>query len=133
MWDWRHLGRLLADDEVVDAANGAADAAQDKGPGTLELVLYVFGPAMLVFMLVNAMMGGPGRKEKARRQQLLSSLKKNDQVVTIGGIFGTVVNVSEDKLAVTIRVDDHAKIKVRLDAIREVVSRPGEETSTEKT
>jgi preprotein translocase subunit YajC len=134
MWDWRNIVTLLADD-VQEAADAAGNPANGQGPNMFELLIYVVMPVMVVFMLINAMLGGPERKEKARRQQLLNSLKKNDQVVTIGGIFGTVVSVSDDKSAVTIRVDDNAstKIKFRLDAIREVVSRPGEETSTEKS
>ncbi len=133
MWDWRQFGYLLADD-IQDVADGAAGngAANNGGGGILPLLVY-FGPVLLIFLVVNAMLGGPDRKDKKRREQLLSTLKKNDQIITIGGIFGTVVSVSEDKSAVTVRVDDNtsAKIKIRLDAIREVVSRPGEETSKE--
>jgi preprotein translocase subunit YajC len=132
MWDWRSIGRLLADD-VPEAVNDAAGngAGGDGGGSGIWPMLMVFGPALIIFMLINALLGGPDRKEKARRQQLLSTLKKNDQIVTIGGILGTVVSVSDDKSSVTIRVDDNSRIKFRLDAIREVVSRPGEETTKE--
>ena len=129
---------MLADD-IQDVAEGAGNGAGagngggGGGGGGMMPMLLFFGVPLLVFMVLNTMLGGPDRKEKQRREQLLSTLKKNDQVVTIGGIFGTVVSVSDDKTAVTIRVDDNtsAKIKIRLDAIREVVSRPGEETSKE--
>lgn len=132
MWDWRSIGMLLADD-VPEAVNDAAGngGAGDGGGGGIWPLLMVFGPMLIIFMLVNAMLGGPQRKEQARRQQLLSSLRKNDQIVTIGGIMGTVVSVSDDKSSVTVRVEDNVKIKFRLDAIREVVSRPGEETTKE--
>lgn len=134
MWDWRQFLYLLADDiqDVADGAAGNGAANNGGGGGILPLLVY-FGPVLLIFLVVNAMLGGPDRKEKQRREQLLSTLKKNDRVITIGGIFGTVVSVNEDKSSVNIRVDDNtnAKIQIRLDAIREVVSRPGEETSKE--
>lgn len=134
MWDWRNIACLLADD-IQDVAEGAADGAANGngGGGGIWPMLIMFGPILLVFLVVNTMLGSPEKKERQRREKLLSTLKKNDQVVTIGGIYGTVVSVSDDKSAVTIRVDDNtsAKIKIRLDAIREVVSRPGEETSKE--
>lgn len=131
MWDWRSIGTLLADDVPEAANDAAANGAGGDGGGGIWPMLMVLGPMLLVFMLVNSLLGGPQRKEQARRQQLLSTLKKNDQVVTIGGIMGTVVSVSDDKSSVTVRVEDNAKIRFRLDAIREVVSRPGEETTKE--
>jgi preprotein translocase subunit YajC len=132
MWDWRQFLYLLADD-IQDVADPAAGNGAANGGGGIMPLLIMFGPILLIFLVVNAMLGGPDRKEKKRREELLGTLKKNDQIITIGGIFGTVVSVSEDKSAVTVRVDDNtsAKIKIRLDAIREVVSRPGEETSKE--
>jgi len=56
------------------------------------------------------------RKE---HQQMLKNLKKNDAVVTTGGIFGTVVNVKPD--AVTLRVDDNVRIDVEPSAIARLV------------
>jgi len=41
---------------------------------------------------------------------MISSLKKNDKVVTIGGIYGVVVNVKEK--TVILRVSDNVKIEV---------------------
>ncbi len=83
---------------------------------------------MLVIMLPLAavwyfLILAPQNKERASRKKTLDSLKKNDSVVTIGGILGTVVNLSEDGQEVTIRVDDNARLKMRRDAIREVVIR----------
>jgi preprotein translocase subunit YajC len=131
MWNWRQIVSLLADD-AQEAANGAAENAGNGGgeaPSIWNLIVFFILPAVVIFTLMNSLLGGPARKDQARRKTLLDTLKKNDQVVTIGGIFGTVVSVSDDKSSVTLRVEDNAKIKFRLDAIREVVSRPGEDTS----
>ena len=54
------------------------------------------------------------RPEVAKRKQhekLVSSLKKNDRVVTVGGIVGSVASVSEDGKEVTLKVDDNTRLR----------------------
>jgi preprotein translocase subunit YajC len=46
---------------------------------------------------------------------MLAALAKNDEVITTGGIHGTIVNV-KDK-SVIIRVDDNVKIEVEKNCI----------------
>jgi preprotein translocase subunit YajC len=66
----------------------------------------------LVLMLVvfYAIVLSGNRKEKKKRQEMLASLKKNDRVMTIGGIIGSVVTVSDTE--VTLKVDESANVKV---------------------
>lgn len=68
-------------------------------------------PILLAFLFVYFFMIRPQKREQEAKQALLSGLRKNDQVVTTGGIFGTVVNIKDDE--VTLRVDDQAKVKIR--------------------
>ena len=56
----------------------------------------------------------PQGREKANRKSLLDSLKKNDRVVTIGGIYGVVTNVQGDSDEVTIKVDEATNTKLRV-------------------
>ncbi len=81
-------------------------------------MLLIFAPILVLWYLLVLM---PQNKERSKRQDMLKSLKKNDPVVTIGGVIGTVVNVTEDGEEVTVRVDDNTRLKLRRDAIREVV------------
>lgn len=55
------------------------------------------------------------KKKESDHKSMLEGLSKNDEVVTIGGIHGTVVNVKEK--TIVIRVDDNAKIEVDKSAI----------------
>ena len=115
---WASFGLLLAQDAPPDGAAG------QQNP--LFGMLLIFIPILVLWYLMVLM---PQNKEKAKRQDMLKSLKKNDAVVTIGGIFGTVVNVTEDGGEVTIRVDDNTRLKMRRDAIREVVIKDKLESS----
>lgn len=71
-----------------------------------------------VFILYYFVVLRPGRGEKQRREDMLNSLKKNDRVITIGGIIGTVASVSQDGREVTLKIDDNARIKVLRSAIQ---------------
>ncbi|MBL7140926.1 MAG: preprotein translocase subunit YajC [Planctomycetes bacterium] len=90
--------------------------------------MALFGAIMVVFYLL--LIRPQQRKQKdaeRRKKEMLGSLKKNDHVLTIGGIHGVVTNVGEDEVAV--RVDDKtgACVRISRDAISRVVGDEGED------
>ncbi|HET6424031.1 MAG TPA: preprotein translocase subunit YajC [Planctomycetaceae bacterium] len=90
--------------------------AQDPKPA--EPSFWLLSPPMIA-MLVLAFffLVLPQRSEKKKRQTFLESLKQNDRVVTIGGIIGTVANISPDRKEFTLKVDDGTRIKFIQSAI----------------
>ena len=69
------------------------------------------GMGSSIFMLI-AMLGvfyfmliRPENKRKKEAEQMRSSVKNGDKIVTIGGIVGTVVNVKEDKIVIETSAD----------------------------
>jgi len=95
------------------------------GGGWMTMAL-VWIPILLVFYLLLIR---PQRREQSRRDAMLSALKKNDRVVTAGGIYGGVTNVHREADEVTIKVDEatNTKIRVTLAAIVRVL---GDEPAT---
>lgn len=90
-----------------------ADAAE--GGGGLFGGLGFFLPAMLVVMVLYVMlMTRPQAKENAKTSESLANLKKNDRVVTAGGIVGTVVNNRPDAEYLTIRIDDTTNTRMQI-------------------
>lgn len=63
--------------------------------------------AMVAYMVIAATFG---RKEKKQVQQMLDNLKKNDRVMTIGGILGSVVSATKEE--VVLKVDESANVKI---------------------
>jgi preprotein translocase subunit YajC len=65
----------------------------------------------------------PQRKEQQQRQSMISNMKKNDRVVTVGGIYGVVTNVHREADEVTIKVDEatNTKLRVTLGSISRVM------------
>ena len=85
------------------------------GPGPMAMLF----PFLMMFLIFYVLVFRPQSKARKEHQQMLKNLKKNDAVVTNGGIFGTVVNVKPD--AVTLRVDDNVRIDVEPSAIARLV------------
>jgi len=86
----------------------------------------------LIFALLYFMILRPQRREQKSRKDMLSNLKKNDRVITAGGIYGVVTNVRNDSDEVTIKVDEatNSKLRLTLSSISRVVSA---ESSSEKS
>ena len=73
---------------LISAAFFAQENAkpQNGDAGTLPPWL----PLLAIGILFYFLMIRPQSREKAKRQELLNALKKNDKIVTIGGILGTI-------------------------------------------
>ncbi|QDU80613.1 preprotein translocase subunit YajC [Polystyrenella longa] len=95
---------------------GAEAPANEAAPNPVFQLL----PIVAVIVLFYLMMVRPQRNERKKHDALVSALKKNDQVQTIGGIIGTVSHLTDD--TVTIKVDDNAKIKMRRSSIQTVLT-----------
>ena len=78
---------------------------------------------ILVFVIMWLFMIRPQRKQQKELDNFRKSLKKGDKVVTIGGIFGTVVEIKED--SILMEVDNNVKIRVSKNALVKDFAEPG--------
>ena len=83
----------------------AAEAAQPKGGGLSFILMLV-----LIFVVMWLFMIRPQQKKQKEMNKFRDSLKKGDKVVTVGGIYGTVLEVNDNK--VMLEIDKDVKIKV---------------------
>ena len=67
-------------------------------------------PFILMFAIFYFLLIRPQQKQQRRRQEMLSSIKRGDKIVTVGGIHGEVTGVKDDVL--TVRIAD--KLEIRL-------------------
>lgn len=72
----------------------------------------------------------PQRNEQRVRQDMLKSLKKNDRVITTGGIYGVVTNIQPDADEITIKVDESTNTKLRV-TLNSIARRMGDDTPVE--
>jgi preprotein translocase subunit YajC len=86
-------------------------------------------PSMIASMLPIVMIIGvfyfliirPQSKKLKEHQTMLSAVAKGDQVITSGGIFGTVVRIEKDNNIIFVEIAETVRIKVRQDAIAEII------------
>lgn len=68
---------------------------------TMAMIQAVF-PFFLMGGIFYFMLWKPQKKQQQDRQNLLNSLKKGDKIITIGGIYGTITDLSERTVNVEI-------------------------------
>ncbi len=85
-------------------------------------------PFIVIAVLFYFMLIRPERKKRADTASMLDNMKKNDRVLTIGGIHAVVVNVQKDSEDVTLRIDDsnNTRIRVSRSAISRIITGDGE-------
>jgi preprotein translocase subunit YajC len=98
--------------------------AEAAAPGPQSSLLDMVPALIAISALFYFMMIRPERRRQASQRSLLEGLKKNDRVVTVGGIYGMVTNVQRDADEVTIKVDEatNTKLRVTFSSIAKVIS-----------
>jgi preprotein translocase subunit YajC len=91
--------------------------AQQGGQNILTMLM----PILLIGMLFYVLMIVPEKKKRNEIARMQEGLKKNDRVVTIGGILGVVVNAQSGSEKVTLRVDEANN--TRIEVLRSSISR----------
>jgi preprotein translocase subunit YajC len=72
-------------------------------------------PVILIFAVFYFLLIRPQKKSQDEHKKMVAGLKKNDEVITSGGIHGTIANVKEH--TVTLKVDDNVKVEVQKNSI----------------
>lgn len=84
--------------------------------GILPIVLIV---AVFYFLIIR-----PQQKQQKERQQMLDSLQKNDEVITLGGIHGTIKEVNDDELK--LKIAENLTITMSRFGVQKVISKEEE-------
>lgn len=101
-----------ADPSKAGANPGGGPPASPFGGSSMLLIFAVFLGFMILTQVLSA------RKEKKRRDTLMTGLSKGDRVVTMGGIIGDVAEIGED--SVVIRLED-GRMRVSKSAVQSIV------------
>jgi preprotein translocase subunit YajC len=95
------MGFLPLDVFLVFAQEGAGGSFWSP---FLFMLPLVFG---LYFLVIR-----PQQQQEKKRRTMIDNLKKNDKVLTAGGIYGTVVSVDANNDRVMLRVDDERGVRM---------------------
>jgi preprotein translocase subunit YajC len=91
-------------------------ATTGGGLGSLGTIL----PFVLMFAVFYFLLIRPQQRKQKQRNLMLGQLKKGDKVVTIGGMHGTIMEITDD--TVILRVNDATKITFDRSAINNVTA-----------
>jgi len=75
---------------------------------------------LIAFMLLT--MRSQKKREKRERADLFSRLSKNDRVLTVGGVIGTVVSVKENEVLLKVDESTNTKMTFLKSAIQRIVA-----------
>src|ERR1700746_1623286 len=84
--------------------------------------LMQFLPMIFIFVIFYFLLIAPMRKKQKATQEMLSKLKKGDEVITGGGIFGRIAALDEQRGFVVLQVADNVKLKVLRSSITALTS-----------
>jgi len=96
---------------------GPAGGSGQAPPGTnFLMILFVVFVAFIVFSMWGQ------RRDKKKRESMLSAIKKHDRVQTIGGIVGSVIDVKPDTIVLKVDESSNTRITFARSAIQQVLS-----------
>lgn len=78
--------------------SGCVPPSGEGGSSPLIAIL----PFVLIFVFFYLLILRPQQKQNRQREEMLSNLKRGDDVITSGGIYGKIVNLDDDILTVEI-------------------------------
>lgn len=84
--------------------------AQAQPASTGGSMLMQILPLVLMFGAMYFLLIAPQRKKQKEHEKMMSALKSGDEIVTTGGLYGTITSVKEDRFVV--RIGDGQKVEL---------------------
>ena len=104
---------MFISDALAQETNAVEYVSSNSVSGTLIQLGLIF--LIFYFLLIR-----PQQKKIKEHENMLIAIKKGDQIITGGGIYGTVVNAVGEVL--TVKIADNIEIKVARSMVRDVLS-----------
>ncbi len=79
---------------------------------------------IIAFLLLYLLFVRPQKRRQNEQQQMISELRIGDEVLTVGGIYGTIAQLDDDR--VTVEIAPKLEVQVSRRAIAGVTREPDE-------
>ena len=93
--------------------------------GDIQQILQTSWPILLMVVIFYFLLWHPQKKQQKERASLLGSLKKGQKIVTIGGIYGEIVELDDEK--VKVQVSEKVELTFARTAVANVLSKKNKE------
>ncbi len=96
--------------------------AQDAAPGGADL-LTSFLPLILIVAIFYFLLIRPQQKKQKEHQAKINAVRRNDHVLTGGGIYGRVTKVLEDG-KIQVEIAEGVRVKTATSTLMDVIAKP---------
>ena len=107
---------------AAGAVDGASPAMAQAPTGGMSPLLIQLVPFLIIFLIFYMLLIRPQAKRQREHAAMLAALKKGDEVLTQGGIFGVVVGTKDD--VVVLKIAEDTKIEVLKQSITGMRGKP---------
>lgn len=101
--------------EASSISTAAQNTAAPTAPGFAEVMMQMLPMFIAVFFVFHLLVTRPQQQKLKNQQDLLSSLKRGENVITTGGIYGRVAAVEKDH--VLLEIAQNVRVKCEASAI----------------
>ncbi|MBA4138816.1 MAG: preprotein translocase subunit YajC [Opitutus sp.] len=84
--------------------------AQPAAPSGAQTLMSLL-PMILIFAAMYFLLIAPQRKKQKEHEKMLTTLKAGDEIITTGGIYGTITSVKDDRFVVRVG-DNNQKLEI---------------------
>ena len=92
------------------------------GAGGAPPTLISFMPLALVFVVFYLLLIRPQQQKAKEHKLLLANLKKNDEIITSGGLYGRVLALADE--VITVEIAPNVKVRISRPQIATIVTAP---------
>ena len=122
-------GETTAGDGTTSVTGGSGGATGNGGGGLVNSGFMVVLVMMFLAMIIFSFMGQ--RRDRKKREAMISAVKKHDKVQTVGGLIGSVVEVKTDTIILKVDESANTRITFARSSIQQVITSATDGTSLE--
>ena len=122
-------GETTTGDGTTSVTGGPGGATGNGGGGLFNSGFMVVMVMMVLAMIVFSFMGQ--RRDRKKREAMISAVKKHDKVQTVGGLIGSVVEVKTDTIVLKVDESANTRITFARSSIQQVLTSASNGTSLE--
>jgi preprotein translocase subunit YajC len=100
---------------MIDVAWAQGGAAGGAPPALVQMLPFVLLFGVFYFLMIR-----PQQQKQKEHGLLLANLKRNDEVITNGGLYGKVISLAED--IVTLEIAPNVRVRVARPQISTVIT-----------
>ncbi len=97
-----------------------AQSSSTQPVGGMDVFWRSLFPLILMLVVFYWFLFRGQRRERQKQEDMLNSIKRGDRVLTIGGIYGTVVDIREQELVLKVDETNNVKLRFNRSAVKEI-------------